>query len=171
MNTQQLKLSVQHFVYFYPMKKWSELCLTEIEDGHVKAILELQYANYQYVKWVEQVLKPYNISNEQFNVLKVLAADYPRLFSLKDVQQRLPNQTKNTTRLVEKLKQKGWVSSQINPDNKRQLQITITAEGLKLIKDIDVPFGAFIGNLKSCFTAEEAQQLSQLLAKFYAMQD
>lgn len=152
------------------MKKWNELCLHDIEDSHVRAMLELQYANYQLNKWLEQVLKSFNISNEQFNVLKYLEARDSDMPNLKDIQMNLPNQTKNTTRLVEKLKQKGLVYSQINPTNKRELQIRITQEGLALIKQIEGPMNEFMGKLKSALTEEESLQLSALLAKFYLME-
>lgn len=153
------------------MEKWNELCLPDIEDSHIKSILELQYANYQYVRWVENILKPFNISNEQFNVMKVLQAEFPNMMNLKEIQIRLPNQTKNTTRLVDKLKQKGFLSSEINPENKRQLQIVITAEGLRVLEGIQIPFSNFVGKLKNALTLEESKQLSLLLSKFYKLDD
>ncbi|MFD2567613.1 MarR family winged helix-turn-helix transcriptional regulator [Pseudotenacibaculum haliotis] len=153
------------------MEKWNELCLPDISDTHIRSILELQYTNYQYNKWMESLLKSFQISNEQFNVLKILQAEYPNAFSLKEIQKRLPNQTKNTTRLVDKLHKKDLVISNVNPNNKRQLQIIISKKGLNVLKEIETPFGAFIAKLKSTLTTEESKQLSHLLSKVYKMED
>ena len=154
------------------MMKWEDLCLNEIGDSHVKAMLAMEYATYQYDKWMETLLRDFDISYEQFNILKILEAAHPgtQPFSLKDVQVRLVNQTKNTTRLVEKLRKKALVDSHINPNNRRQLQITITQKGLDLLATIDSPFNALLNKVKTSVSEEEATQLTTILAKIYSIE-
>lgn len=153
------------------MKKWEELCLPAIKDIHLRAILELQYAHYHHNRMIEVALKPFELSPEQFNTLKVLQSQHPRSLSLKEVQMQLANQTKNTTRLVDKLTKSGYVSSKINPENKRQLCINVTQKGLTILHEIEEPFADILNKVKSSISKEEAQTLSTILAKIYAVQD
>lgn len=152
------------------MKKWYEICLPDIDDSHIRATLELQYANYTYNRMIESVLEPFDLSHEQFNILKILQANNPSALSLKEVQAELTNQTKNTTRLVEKLRNKGFVESVINPDNKRQLLITITQKGLNTVTDITEPYENLLTKIKSSISTKEAEQLSGLLSKIYKLE-
>ena len=82
-----------------------------IDKTKLIAILEILKSGYWYDKKVQTVLRPFGISHEQFNVLRILEHNHPRSFSLKEIQSRLMNQTANTTRLVEKLKLKKLVNS------------------------------------------------------------
>ena len=151
------------------MKKWEDLCLPAIKDSHLKAMLELQYTHYHYSRMKESVLKPFGVSFEQFNALKVLQSEYPQSVSLKEVQMQLINQTKNTTRLVDKLTKSGFVISKINPENKRQLQIKITPKGLEILSKIEEPLDKLLAKIKSVISEEEAKQLSSILSKIYSL--
>ena len=56
---------------------------------------------------------------------------------LSQISERMIDRMSNATRLVEKLKQKGLVTREQNPDSRRQLDIRITEKGLDLLKLID----------------------------------
>jgi DNA-binding MarR family transcriptional regulator len=55
-----------------------------------------------------------------------------------ELQDRLLHNTSNSTRLVDRLLDKGLVNRQKNPEDKRQMMISITQSGLKLFKNLDV---------------------------------
>jgi DNA-binding MarR family transcriptional regulator len=65
---------------------------------------------------------------------------------------------------VEKLKQKGLVNRVTCPSNRRQVDITITDKGLKLLKKIDEESADHIDSF-SGLTKKEAVQLNALLDK------
>ena len=54
-------------------------------------------------------LKPYDLSIEQFNVLRILRGQKGQPVNLQDIQDRMINKMSNTTRLVDKLILKGYV--------------------------------------------------------------
>ena len=86
---------------------------------------------------IQVVLKPYDLSIEQFNVLRILRGQKGNPLNLQDIQERMVNKMSNTTRLVDKLISKDLVERSICENNRRKVDIGITSKGLKLLKEID----------------------------------
>jgi DNA-binding MarR family transcriptional regulator len=133
---------------------------------HVHAVLEIMKSGYWYDKKVQEVLKPFGISHEQYNVLRILEHHHPRKFSLKEIQNRLMNKTANTTRLVEKLRVKGYVTSAYDEANRRTLQIGITKSGLNLQKRIRIPIMELGKQVRTVLNEKDAERLAKILRKF-----
>ena len=138
----------------------------EKPNVHLLAVLEIMKSGYWYDKKVQEVLKPFGISHEQYNVLRILEHHHPRKFSLKAIQSRLMNKTPNTTRLVEKLRIKGYVSSAYAETNRRTLQIGITKSGLNLQKQIHIPIMELGNQVSTVLNEKDAEKLAKILRKF-----
>ena len=130
------------------------------------AILEILKSGYWYDKKVQAVLRPFGISHEQFNVLRILEHNHPKSFSLKEIQSRLMNQTANTTRLVEKLKQKDLVNSFYSKTNRRMLEISISKKGRVLLKRINKPLYDLASQVDSVLSNKDAELLIKILRNF-----
>jgi DNA-binding MarR family transcriptional regulator len=133
---------------------------------HQLAVLEILKSGYLYDKKVVEVLKPFGISHEQYNVLRILEYHHPRKFSVKEIQSRLMNKTPNTTRLVEKLRIKGYVSCAFAESNRRTLQIDITKSGIKLLKQIRIPIMDLGKQVSTVLNEKDARTLTRILRKF-----
>ena len=144
---------------------WKQLFLAPLPDIQIKSVISIFYTNYHYDKLLSNTLKPYGISYEQFNILKILEDVHPKTYTLKEVQMRVINQTANTTRLVEKLRVKGYLDSSRDVKNRRQMNILITPEGLDLLSEINHPFEKIRSQLSEALTNEEAEKLIELLDK------
>lgn len=93
-------------------------------------------ANYVTERLAE-ALKPFDISNQQFNVLRILRGQKGNPANLSTIQERMVSKMSNTTRLVDKLVVKNLCERIICPSNRRKVEIRITDEGLKLLEKID----------------------------------
>ncbi len=109
-------------------------------------------------------LKPFGITPEQFNVLRILRGSHPKPLMLADITCRMIDKNSNATRLVEKLRQKGFVERTVCEGNRRQVDIKITPRGLKLLESIDKESSGWTASLKNISKAE-AQHLNQILDK------
>jgi DNA-binding MarR family transcriptional regulator len=109
-------------------------------------------------------LKAHDITPEQFNVLRILRGSHPKTMMLADITSRMIDKSSNATRLVEKLRQKGFVKREICESNRRQVDIIITDKGLALLKKIDSASNEWISTLKN-ITKAEAQELNRILDK------
>lgn len=109
-------------------------------------------------------LKPFQITPEQFNVLRILRGSHPRPLRLADITCRMIDKNSNATRLVEKLRQKGMVSRTVCESNRRQVDIHITPKGQRVLEKIDKESGQWTATLQK-LSPSEARQLNALLDK------
>ena len=83
------------------------------------------------------ILKPYGLSEQQYNVLRILREAHPAPCTLSSVSSRMIDKMSNATRLVDKLLLKGLVTRELCPGNRRKVDIRITEEGLDLLYGIE----------------------------------
>lgn len=93
-------------------------------------------ANYISEK-IAEALKPFGISNQQFNVLRILRGQKGKPANLSTIQERMVSKMSNTTRLVDKLVDKGLSERIVCPSNRRKVEIRITDKGLDLLGQLD----------------------------------
>lgn len=110
-------------------------------------------------------LKPYDLSIEQFNVLRILRGQKGNPINLQDIQERMISKMSNTTRLVDKLVKKDFVKRITCKNNRRKVEISITDLGFKILSLLD----PIIKNTEQQITAhlntKELKQLNTLLLK------
>ena len=82
-------------------------------------------------------LKPHDISEQQFNVLRILRGQNGIAANLSTVQKRMVHKMSNTTRLIDKLIQKKLVKRNVCKENRRKIELFITEDGLDFLKKID----------------------------------
>ena len=82
-------------------------------------------------------LKPHDISEQQFNVLRILRGQKGIAANLSTVQERMVHKMSNTTRLIDKLIQKKLVKRNVCIENRRKIELFITEDGLDFLKKID----------------------------------
>ena len=82
-------------------------------------------------------LKPHDISEQQFNVLRILRGQKGIAANLSTVQERMVHKMSNTTRLIDKLIQKKLVKRNVCKENRRKIELFITEDGLDFLKKID----------------------------------
>lgn len=137
---------------------------TRFNSEYHKLMLNLIYTAGTINARQTRFFKIYDISPQQYNVLRILRGQFPKPASVCLLQERMLDQMSNASRLVEKLKQKKLVSRRECKADRRQVDIIITDEGLKLLEKIDFDYKDFdekIGPLNN----EEARLLNELLDK------
>ncbi len=127
------------------------------------AIFEMLKTSSWYEKKITRLLKPYGISHEQYNVLRILEFNYPRSFSLKEIQSRLLNQTANTTRLVNKLRTNGLLICDVQEKDKRSLRIVISKEGLDALHQVEMVLGEFVSKIIKSLDAMDAKAVTKIM--------
>ncbi len=135
---------------------------------HQKALINLLYTSGQVLSNNTRVLRPFNISQQQFNILRILRGMHPQPATVKLLTERMLDKMSNASRLVEKLKQKDLVERLICENDRRRVDISITAKGLELVAKASEAIEGDMARIKSVLTREEALQLSDLLDKVRA---
>jgi len=127
------------------------------------AIFEMLKTSSWYEKRIAHLLKPFGVSHEQYNVLRILEFNHPRSFSLKEIQNRLLNKTANTTRLVNKLRTKGFLICEVQETDKRSLRIVISREGLDALHQIEMVLGEFVSKIIKSLDAMDAKAVTKIM--------
>lgn len=141
-----------------------ELQQSKFSSEHQKALVNILFTGSWLNGRNKSYFKKFNISPEQFNVLRILRGSHPKPLRLADIAERMIEKNSNCTRLVEKLKQKGLVDRQLCESNRRQVDISITTKGLKLLEKIDSDNDQLISFQKS-ISKTEAEELNRILDK------
>ena len=145
-----------------------------IEDAIQQKVFSSEYQKVQInilytASWLSQlsaqVLKPYNISWQQFNLLRILRGRYPEPATVKILMERMIDKMSNTSRLVEKLRQKGLVERKSSDDDRRQVEVTITPLGLEVLEEASDAMEKQLSTLMDRICEEEASQVNFILDK------
>ena len=130
-----------------------------------KTMLNILYTQNLISEKFNEVLKRYDLSPEQFNVLRILKGQNGKSTNMCVIQERMIAKTSNTTRLVDKLLLKELVTREICPDNRRKMEIAITQKGLDLLTEVNPKVEKHESLFVQKLSAEELEQLNTLLEK------
>ncbi len=131
-----------------------------------KTLLNVMYTQNIISEKFNEILKPFDLSPEQFNVLRILRGQKGKPANMSMIQERMIAKTSNTTRLVDKLLLKELVLREVCPINRRKMEITITEKGLELLLQLDPLVEAHERAFSKNLTVEELEVLNELLEKF-----
>lgn len=131
-----------------------------------RVILNLMYTQVVVAEKFNEVLKPYDISGEQYNVLRILRGQKGCPANMCVIQERMLAKTSNTTRLVDKLLLKDLVTRNVCPDNRRKIEVLITKKGLDLLTELDPKVQKHEESFANNLTDNELIELNILLEKY-----
>lgn len=137
----------------------------KVQEAHFVAMLDIMITSNLLELKTAQILKPFDLSTQQFNVLRILRGSHPNPLNLSDIQERMMDKMSNATRLVEKLRQKNLLTRDLCESNRRKVDIEITQQGLDLLAELDPLLVQNLEEFKQQISKEEAITLSQILAK------
>lgn len=137
---------------------------TKFKSEHHKLMLNIIFTASSINSEQTRFFKKYDISSQQFNVLRILKGQYPNPASVGLLQERMLDQMSNASRLVEKLKQKKLLSRRECKTDRRQVDILITEEGLNLLKEISIVFDEVEKGVNK-ISIEEAKIMNNILDK------
>ena len=135
-------------------------------DNFKKIILNVLYTQNIITENFNELLKPHELSGEQYNVLRILRGQKGNPANMCMIQERMLAKTSNTTRLVDKLLIKGLVTRNVCPDNRRKIEVLITQKGLDVLKKLDPKVIAHEQLFSKNLNTEEINQLNHLLEKY-----
>lgn len=136
---------------------------SRFKNAKQKAVVNLRYTSNFIGNIQNNYMANFDLSMAQFNILRILRGANGAI-SVNQVKDRMIERSPNTTRLMDKLIDKGLMERVRCVEDRRVVYVSITNAGLSLLSQIDVDQETkldFTGNI----TEEEAEILSQLLDK------
>lgn len=133
---------------------------SEFQKLFINIIYTANWLNNESIK----TLKPFGISPQQYNVLRILKGQHPNAITVNNIIDRMLDKSSNASRLVDKLKQKGLVERDVCNNDRRQVDIKITTKGIAIVEEISKKMDSF-NNIKEAITIEEAEKMNTILDK------
>ncbi|MDR3716596.1 MAG: MarR family transcriptional regulator [Puia sp.] len=130
-----------------------------------QAIISVLYTGYWLSDRLNEQLKEFGLSEQQVNVLHILKAQAERACNLCTIQEKMMHKMSNATRLVEKLRLKGLVKREIDEENRRRVEVSLTEKGIRLLEKIGEKLNEYHCEHEAKLTDQEYLQLAELLDK------
>ena len=135
-------------------------------DDAKKVILNVIYTQHVIGDKFNEILKPYDLSSEQYNVLRILRGQKGFPANMSIIQERMLAKNSNTTRLIDKLLLKELVTREVCPANRRKIEVLITQKGLDLLLALEPNVINHEQLFAKNLNPEELIQLNTLLEKY-----
>lgn len=131
-----------------------------------KVILNILYNQSLILENMNEILKPYELSAEQFNVLRILRGQKGNPANMGLIQERMITKNSNTTRLIDKLLAKELVTRKTCTNNRRKIEVMITSKGMNVLEKLDKKLIQHEEYFTQNLTESELDNLNILLEKF-----
>lgn len=136
----------------------------KFRNEHQKAIINLIYT----CNWIGERQKSFfdseNITPQQFNILRILRGSFPTPLSTLKIRERMLDKMSDTSRIVDRLVNKGLASKRVCDFDKRLVDISLTEKGAALLERLDKRNDE-MDSLTAELQEHELKQLNQLLDK------
>jgi DNA-binding MarR family transcriptional regulator len=141
-----------------------EIKQERFKNEHQKMLINIFFTSSWLSSKHSCTLKPFGISVQQYNILRILRGQHPKPVTINLLIDRMLDKNSNASRLVEKLRIKKLVERAVSSDDRRAVNVVITQKGLALLMELDKQEESFLKELKN-LSAKEAELISDLLDK------
>jgi len=135
----------------------------KFRNEYQKSVINLIYTYNWMNEQMKKIFDRYEITAQQFNILRILRGAGEPLSTLQ-IRQRMLDKMSDTSRIVDRLVKKGLVKKNTCKADRRLVDVIITDKGKKLLEKMDANDGELDG-VFSNLTVSDARILNQLLDK------
>ncbi|MEY2635658.1 MAG: MarR family winged helix-turn-helix transcriptional regulator [Aquirufa sp.] len=130
-----------------------------------KAIVNAIYTGNWIVQKQQELLKPFGLTVQQYNVLRILKGQQGNPMTVLAITERMLDKMSNASRLVDKLLEKKLVLRRECPQDRRAVDILILPAGLDLLKEVDQVQQDW-GKHFDALGVKRLEEMNQLLDEF-----
>ena len=170
------KRAITSKFYFAKLHVCTYICVVKLENALLtnkfsseaqKATLNILYTAWWLKSLTSKELKDFDLTHEQYNVLRILKGKYPDQLCVKDIARRMIEKSSNVPRIIDRLEIKKLVKRTVSESDKRETRITITKSGLSILESSTSKLNKVHNSIQT-ITEKEAEQLNCLLEKLRA---
>jgi DNA-binding MarR family transcriptional regulator len=110
-----------------------------------------------------RLFKPFDLSPQQYNVLRILRGQKGDSIALMDIEHRMLDKSSNVSRLIDKLISKELIVRSVSSEDRRRIEILINDNGISVLEKIDLILAKMNSKLKDLISDEDAQKTNRIL--------
>lgn len=138
----------------------------KFENSYQKAIINIIYTANWLRDQQQLIFKSHGLLPQHYNILRIVKGRHPRAVSPGEIKEVMLDKGNDVTRLIDKLVKMGLLNRETCDNNRRKIDIRVTAEGISFLNQFSRPFKKEITTLRKILSEKDAEQLSDLLDKF-----
>lgn len=119
------------------MKIEDEIKQHRFVSPNQKAVINLLYTTNWLVTKQKEIFKSYNVTLQQFNIMRILRGQHPKSISATEIKGRMLDKNSDVSRLLDRMIAKGLVLKKTSISDKRAADVNLTPDGLSLLADMD----------------------------------
>jgi len=147
------------------MELEKEIKQKNFRSPYHKLMVNLIFTGNWINNQINQAVKPFGITPQQYNVLRILKGQHPEPSSILLITERMLDKMSNASRLVEKLRTKGLLERKACKDDRRQVDVIITKKGIELLEQITKEVNNLEEELTKAIEENEAKGCNEILDK------
>ena len=147
----------------------TEINQPKFRTEYQKSIINLIYTFNWVNEKINRSFEPFDITQQQFNILRILRGAGQPLSTLQ-IRQRMLDKMSDTSRIVDRLVKKGMVKKTICREDRRLVDVLLTDKGKKLLQTMD-GMNEEMESIFKYLSDEEARQLNFLLDKIRTIEN
>ena len=133
-------------------------------SGEQEILLGLLIAAARIVEPWEKFLKATaDLTNNQYNVLRILRGSHPSRLACGDIADRMIARDPDITRLIDRLSRRGLVARVRSRQDRRVVEVAITDKGLEVLRSLDPHVNRMPQAMLGHLGARKLKQLGGLL--------
>lgn len=133
-------------------------------NAYHQLIANIHQTDGYIVNYFTQKLAPFDLSVQQYVVLRRLSEVYPEALTMGELKEKMTDLNPDLTRLTDRLVAKNLIVREADAANRRRVNLRLTSESNQFVEQVAVEFKDF-ESIVSHLTDEEVETLNTLLAK------
>ncbi len=146
------------------MRLEEEIKQKKFKSEHHKLMVNLIYTTNWLMSIHGPLMKQYGLTVQQYNILRILRGQYPNPCTVNLLKERMLDKMSDASRLVDRLLEKSLLERRTCENDRRRVDISITAAGLDLLKKVDEDETKLYARM-NMLSEEEASLVNDLLDK------
>ncbi|HEY8919608.1 MAG TPA: MarR family transcriptional regulator [Chitinophaga sp.] len=138
------------------------------DNEYTKGMIGLVFVGNWIVSRNQQFFKKFDITMQQFNILRILRGQHPKAANINMLKERMLDRMSDVSRLVERLRKADLLERKSCESDRRAVDVKITPKGLQLLKSIEEEVTQLDDVLKKALDPREIAQLNSLVDKVLA---
>jgi MarR family 2-MHQ and catechol resistance regulon transcriptional repressor len=147
------------------MKLEQAISQAEFSSDNQRVTLNFMFTYNWFKEEQKNFFKPYDITSQQFNVLRILRGNYPNPYTTSQVRERMLDKMSDASRIVDRLVKKGLVERSVTKSDKRLVDVVIAKKGMELLDKIDAPLEKFMERTFNSLSKSDKNQFIAMLEK------
>ncbi len=155
--------SIPNHNFLIIMRIEDEIKQEKFKSEQQKVTINLLYTSNWLINKHKEFFSEYEITPQQYNVLRILRGQHPKSISTSAIKDRMLDKNSDVSRIVDRLTNKELVSKGTCSKDRRLVDVLISQKGLTLLKAMDKSVDGLDTNIS--LNEEEAKMLNKLLDK------